>query len=141
MIVFTIFNCCHLCSQFTTNFHLPSSYDDPEILAGQGTVALEVIEQMDQLGEGIDAVVIPVGGGGLLAGMAATFKHLCPEITVIVRFLYIIPSYIILCFVAQSCRGLKDAQLVHVEHIIAGYLYIPAPPDHRNSRHLSMLHV
>ena len=41
---------------------------------------------MDRLGEAIDAVVIPVGGGGLLAGMAATLKHLCPEITVIVRF-------------------------------------------------------
>ena len=60
-------------------------YDDPEILAGQGTTALEVIEQMDRLGEGIDAVVIPVGGGGLLAGMATTFKHLAPEVTVIVR--------------------------------------------------------
>lgn len=69
-------------------FHFPSSYDDPEILAGQGTVALEVIEQMDRLGEGIDAIVIPVGGGGLLAGMAATIKHLCPEVTVIVRLMY-----------------------------------------------------
>ena len=79
---------------------LPYSYDDPEILAGQGTVALEVIEQMDRLGEAIDAVVIPVGGGGLLAGMAATFKHLCPEIAVIVRFTKL------LCFVALSCRCL-----------------------------------
>ena len=60
-------------------------YDDPEILAGQGTTALEIIEQMDKLGERIDAVVIPVGGGGLLAGMATTFKHLAPEVTVIVR--------------------------------------------------------
>ena len=60
------------------------SYDDPEILAGQGTAALEVLEQMDRLGEKIDAVVIPVGGGGLLAGMATTLKHLAPEVTVIV---------------------------------------------------------
>ena len=79
-------NSCHQSSQFTASCYLPSSYDDPEILAGQGTVALEVIEQMDRLGEAIDAVVIPVGGGGLLAGMAATIKHLCPEISVIVRF-------------------------------------------------------
>ena len=61
------------------------SYDDPEILAGQGTTALEIIEQMDRIGETIDAVVIPVGGGGLLAGMAITFKHLNPEVTIIVR--------------------------------------------------------
>ena len=39
---------------------------------------------MDRLGERIDAVVIPVGGGGLLAGMATTLKHLSPEVTVIV---------------------------------------------------------
>ena len=67
--------------------HYMSRYDDPEILAGQGTTALEIIEQMDRLGEKIDAVVIPVGGGGLLAGMATTFKHLAPEVTVIVRIL------------------------------------------------------
>ena len=39
---------------------------------------------MDRFGENIDAVVIPVGGGGLLAGMATTFKHLSPEVRVIV---------------------------------------------------------
>lgn len=70
-------------------------YDDPEILAGQGTVALEIIEQMDRLSEKIDAVVIPVGGGGLLAGMATTLKHLVPEVTVIVRML--------VCCVCKLC--------------------------------------
>ena len=39
---------------------------------------------MDRLGEAVDAVVIPVGGGGLLAGMSTTFKHLSPEVRVIV---------------------------------------------------------
>ena len=61
-----------------------NGYDDPEILAGQGTAALEVIEQMDKLGVEINAVVIPVGGGGLLAGMATTIKHLAPSVEVIV---------------------------------------------------------
>lgn len=60
-------------------------YDDPPILAGQGTAALEVVEQMDKLGQHLDAVVIPVGGGGLLAGMAITLKHLLPHVRVIVR--------------------------------------------------------
>ncbi len=61
-----------------------SRYDDIEILAGQGTAALEVIEQMDKLDTPIDAVVIPVGGGGLLAGMATVFKQLAPHVKVIV---------------------------------------------------------
>ena len=71
--------------RFVLHFHC--SYDDPEILAGQGTVALEIIEQMDRLNEKVDTVVVPVGGGGLLAGMATTFKHLSPEVTVIVRLI------------------------------------------------------
>jgi len=60
------------------------SYDDMEILAGQGTAALEVMEQMDRMGATVDAVVIPVGGGGLLAGMSTIFKHLAPTVDVIV---------------------------------------------------------
>lgn len=62
----------------------PSSYDDPHILSGQGTAALEVLEQMDHLGVEPDAMVIPVGGGGLLAGMATTIKYLNPRMEVIV---------------------------------------------------------
>ena len=63
---------------------LTGRYDDPHILAGQGTAALEVFEQMDKLGVVPDATVIPVGGGGLLAGMATAIKHLMPKIEVIV---------------------------------------------------------
>ena len=66
------------------NSALPS-YDYPHILSGQGTIALEVLQQMDKLGVKIDAVVIPVGGGGLLAGMSTTIKHRDPHVEVIVR--------------------------------------------------------
>lgn len=45
-------------------------YDDPRVIAGQGTTALEIIEQIPQF----DSVVIPVGGGGLLAGSSLVFK-------------------------------------------------------------------
>ncbi len=55
-------------------------YDDYEVIAGQGTVAQEILEQMDQLP---DAIFIPVGGGGLVAGMGAWIKHHHPEIKVI----------------------------------------------------------
>ena len=51
-------------------------YDDPAIIAGQGTVALEMLEQAPEL----DVLVVPVGGGGLLSGMAVAAKALKPAI-------------------------------------------------------------
>ena len=54
-------------------------YDDPRILAGQGTTALEMLEDAPQL----DTLVIPVGGGGLLAGCAVAAKGLKPDLQVI----------------------------------------------------------
>ncbi len=55
-------------------------YDDPEVIAGQGTVAVEILRQHSGR---IDAVFVPVGGGGLIAGVAAYIKYLYPEIKVI----------------------------------------------------------
>ncbi len=55
-------------------------YDDEDVIAGQGTVAMEILQQHQ--GQ-LDAVFIPVGGGGLIAGMAAYIKALRPEIKVI----------------------------------------------------------
>ncbi len=56
-------------------------FDDPWVIAGQGTVAMELLRQRD--GAGIEAVFVPVGGGGLVAGMAAWIKSLYPHIKVI----------------------------------------------------------
>ncbi|MBE02539.1 threonine ammonia-lyase, biosynthetic [Marinobacter lutaoensis] len=55
-------------------------YDDPDVIAGQGTVAMEMMWQFSQP---LHAVFIPVGGGGLIAGMAAYIKYLRPDIKVI----------------------------------------------------------
>jgi threonine dehydratase len=55
-------------------------YDDPDVIAGQGTIAMEILRQ--RRGE-IFAIFVPVGGGGLLAGIAAYVKHLVPSIRVI----------------------------------------------------------
>lgn len=55
-------------------------FDDPDVIAGQGTVAMEL---MWQFTHPLHAVFIPVGGGGLIAGMAAYIKYLRPEIKVI----------------------------------------------------------
>jgi threonine dehydratase len=56
-----------------------NGYDDPAIIAGQGTMGIEIIEQVPDL----DAVICPVGGGGLLAGVALAVKTLRPKATVI----------------------------------------------------------
>lgn len=55
-------------------------YDDPEIIAGQGTIAMEIMRQHP---DPIYAMFIPVGGGGLLAGMAAYVKAFWPQVKII----------------------------------------------------------
>lgn len=54
-------------------------YNDPNIVAGQGTVAIEVLDQLPSL----DAVVVPVGGGGLISGVASYFKACNPMVQVV----------------------------------------------------------
>merc|ERR1719225_596550 len=56
-----------------------NGFDHPNILAGQGTMGLEIIEQVPD----VDAVVIPVGGGGLIAGCAVALKTMNPNIEII----------------------------------------------------------
>lgn len=53
-------------------------FNDPDVIAGQGTVALELAEQIPDM----DAVIVPVGGGGLISGIAYTIKNLNPDIKV-----------------------------------------------------------
>ncbi len=54
-------------------------FDHPDIVAGQATVALEILEQLPEVG----TVVVPTGGGGLLAGVVVALRHLAPEVRVI----------------------------------------------------------
>ncbi|MBQ3817267.1 MAG: threonine ammonia-lyase [Clostridia bacterium] len=53
-------------------------FDDPDVIAGQGTIALELYEQVPDL----DAVIVPIGGGGLISGVAFTIKSLNPKVKV-----------------------------------------------------------
>jgi threonine dehydratase len=55
------------------------AYDDEKVIAGQGTVALEMLEAEP----GLEALLVPVGGGGLIAGMALAAKHLKPKIEIV----------------------------------------------------------
>jgi threonine dehydratase len=56
-------------------------FDDPDVIAGQGTIGMEILRQC--AGERIDAIFVAVGGGGLIAGIAAYVKYLFPKIRII----------------------------------------------------------
>lgn len=62
-----------------TNGVFISPYDDPYIMAGQGTIGLELLDQLDD----IDAIVVPIGGGGLISGILTAIKESYPKIKVI----------------------------------------------------------
>ena len=53
-------------------------FDDENVIAGQGTIALEILNNLDD----IDAVIVPIGGGGLISGIACTLKAIRPNIKV-----------------------------------------------------------
>jgi threonine dehydratase len=56
-----------------------SAYDDPAVIAGQGTVALEVVEDLP----GADILIVPVGGGGLIAGTAIVARSVNPTVRIV----------------------------------------------------------
>lgn len=68
-----------LSRQHSTGAVYIHAYDDVRIMAGQGTVALEILQQLPA----VEVVVVPVGGGGLAAGTAYVLKKLRPEVTVL----------------------------------------------------------
>lgn len=59
-------------------YTLVHPFDDPLVIAGQGTIGLEIIEEMPD----VEAVIVPVGGGGLISGVAFTLKTLKPDVKV-----------------------------------------------------------
>jgi threonine dehydratase len=60
-------------------WHYLSPYNDPDVIAGQGTIGLELLRQLDA----IDVVYVSVGGGGLIAGIATALKAARPEIQIV----------------------------------------------------------
>jgi threonine dehydratase len=61
------------------NLHLVHPFDDPAVAAGQGTVGLEILEAVPE----VRSLVVPIGGGGLIAGVAVVFKQQRPEVRII----------------------------------------------------------
>jgi threonine dehydratase len=59
-------------------------FDDPDVIAGQGTIAMEILRQHHPVDDGpIHAIFVAIGGGGLIAGVAAYIKALAPQIRII----------------------------------------------------------
>ncbi|SFD84423.1 threonine ammonia-lyase, biosynthetic [Paracidovorax konjaci] len=59
-------------------------FDDPDVIAGQGTIAMEILRQLQSLGSNrLDAVFVAIGGGGLVSGVANYIKAVRPEIRII----------------------------------------------------------
>jgi threonine dehydratase len=87
-------------------------YDDPAVIAGQGTVALEMLKAVPDL----DVLVVPVGGGGLISGVAVAAKALSPEIEIIGVQSSAYPSMIAaLKDETAACRGDTIAEGIAVK--------------------------
>jgi threonine dehydratase len=91
-------------------------YDDARVIAGQGTVALEMLEDVPDL----DALVVPVGGGGLISGCAVAAKAIKPGIEVFGVQTALYPA------MAQAFRG-EDASLTPPLQTIAEGIAVKAP--------------
>ena len=60
------------------NYTFVHPFDNENVIAGQGTIGLEILDQMPD----VDAVIVPIGGGGLISGVAFAIKNLNPNIKV-----------------------------------------------------------
>jgi threonine dehydratase len=89
------------------------SFDDRDIIIGQGTLGLEIAEQVP----GLDLVIVPVGGGGLIAGVATAVKALCPK----ARIIGVEPAR---CASMQAALAAKKAVTIETTPTIADGLAV-----------------
>ena len=103
---------CRLVGQQTGAVYI-SPHDDIDVIAGNGTVALEILDDV----VGLDAVVAPIGGGGLISGIAIVMKALRPDVRVIAAE----PAG-----AADAARSMKAGRLVEVlyPHTVADGLRV-----------------
>jgi threonine dehydratase len=80
-------------------------YDDPDVIAGQGTIGLEIVRQHADF---IDAIFVPVGGGGLIAGVGSIVKYLSPK----TRIIGVEPED-----AASMARALEKKKRVILDHV------------------------
>ncbi|HEV7370955.1 threonine ammonia-lyase [Arenibaculum sp.] len=88
-------------------------YDDPAVIAGQGTCAIELLEAVPDL----DMLVVPVGGGGLIAGMAVAARAMRPDIRILGVEAELYPSMRqVLASEPVACRGVTVAEGIAVKN-------------------------
>ncbi len=68
--------------QEATGAEFVHPYNDPRVIAGQGTCSRELIEQVAQVGGGLDAVIAPIGGGGMISGTCLTLAAIAPQVAI-----------------------------------------------------------
>lgn len=89
-------------------------YDDDRIIAGQGTIGIEMLEDEPDL----DAIVVPVGGGGVISGIAIAAKHMRPEVEVLGAEVKLYPSmYCALRGLPAKCGGSTLAEGIAVKNV------------------------
>lgn len=95
------------------------SFNDELVIAGQGTIGLEILDQLDN----VDAVVVPIGGGGLISGVAYAIKTLRPDVKV-----YGVQS----AGAPSMLNSLEHEQITCLEHVqtIADGIKVKEPGDH-----------
>jgi len=101
-----------------TGARLIHPFDDPAIIAGQGTLGVELIEQMPHPG----TVVVPVGGGGLISGIAAAVKALSPETRLVGVEAEATPPYIV-------SRAAGEPRTVPPNYTVADGIAVARPSD------------
>jgi threonine dehydratase len=95
-------------------------YDDPRVIAGQGTIGLEMLADVPEL----DTLVVPIGGGGLIGGIATAAKALRPEIRIVGVEARLYPSaYAAVNGTGEQCGGSTIAEGIAVKAV--GSLTIP----------------
>ena len=101
------------------NYTLVHPFDNEDVIAGQGTIGLEILEQMPD----VEAVIVPIGGGGLISGVAFAIKNLNPNIKV----------YGVQASGAPSMRNsIRDGKIECLDHVstIADGIAVKEPGEH-----------
>ena len=101
------------------NYTFVHPFDNEDVIAGQGTIGLEILEQMPD----VEAVIVPLGGGGLISGVAFAIKNLNPNIKV----------YGVQASGAPSMRNsIRDGKIECLDHVstIADGIAVKEPGEH-----------
>jgi threonine dehydratase len=96
------------------------TYDDPLVVAGQGTVGLEIMEQLPE----VEAILVPIGGGGLVAGTAVAAKAINPQVRVIGIQTEASPSAYLSLKEGRCCER-YDAAPTIAEGLAGGFGIVP----------------